>query len=80
MGVIKKGRLVVFVNYGPRSHKNVKKLSLMMEKLRECFEISLVHVPDDAVDDLPYIRVEPLDSSEISFKDVNLMQEFESKV
>ncbi|MEM0284276.1 MAG: hypothetical protein QXY48_00315 [Sulfolobales archaeon] len=78
--VIKKGRLVVFVSYGPRSQQNIRKLSLIVEKLKECFEISLVHVPDDAADDLPYIRIEPLDGTEILFKEVNSIQEFESKV
>jgi len=52
----------------------------MMEKLKEYFEISLIHVPDDVADDLPYIRIEPLDGAEIPLREVDLMRELESKV
>ncbi|MEM2006418.1 MAG: hypothetical protein QXG17_02430 [Sulfolobales archaeon] len=68
------------MSYGPRSQQNIRKLSLMMEKLKEYFEISLIHVPDDVADDLPYIRIEPLDGAEIPLREVDLMRELESKV
>ncbi|MCS7099884.1 MAG: hypothetical protein NZ925_06055, partial [Sulfolobales archaeon] len=59
---IRRGRLVVFVGYGPRSQRLARRISLMVEKLRCCYEVSLVHVPDDALDELPYVRIEPLSS------------------
>lgn len=52
----------------------------MIEKLKEYFEVSLVHVPDDAVDDLPYIRIEPFNHTETPPMEIDLLCEFESKI
>jgi hypothetical protein len=54
-----KDRLVVFIGFNPKSQQNLKKLSLLIEKMRKYYEVSLVYVPDDISDELPYIRVEP---------------------
>lgn len=80
MKSIKRGRLVVFIGYGPRSQRSIRRLSLMIEKLKEYFEVSLVHVPDDAVDDLPYIRIEPFNHTETPPMEIDLLCEFESKI
>ncbi len=55
---------MVFLGYGPRSQRNARKLNLVIERLKRYYEVSLIHVPDDVSNDLPYIRVEPLDGSE----------------
>lgn len=70
----------MFIGYGPRSQQSIRRLSLMIEKLKEYFEVSLVHVPDDAADDLPYIRIEPLDHTGTPPIEVGLLREFESKI
>ena len=55
---------MIFLGYGPRSQRSIRRLNLVMERLKRHYEVSLVHVPDDASDELPYVRVEPLDSSD----------------
>lgn len=32
---------------------------MMIEKLKNYYEVSLIHVPDDTLDELPYVRIEP---------------------
>lgn len=71
---------MVFVSYGPKSQQNLRKLSLMIERLREYYEISLVHVPDDVIDGLPYVRIEPFDASGAPPKELSLVCDLESKI
>lgn len=54
------GRLVVFIGFDPESQKNIKKLDLLIERLKAFYEISLIHVPDDTLSELPHVRIEPL--------------------
>lgn len=63
---------MVFLGYGPRSQRSLRRLSLMIERLKRYYEVSLIHVPDDTSNDLPYIRLEPLEGSEGSLKPVEM--------
>lgn len=60
---MKRGRLVVFVGFDPRSQRSLRRLGLLIERLKDFYEVSLVHVPDDLLGELPYVRVEPLGDS-----------------
>lgn len=80
MGGIRRGRLVVFVGFGPRSQQNIRRLSLMIEKLKGHYEVSIIHVPDDVTEELPYVRIEPLDPSAAPPREADLVCDMESKV
>lgn len=72
--VMGKDRLVVFIGFNPRSYQNRSKLSLLIEKMRKYYEISLVYVPDDVSDELPYIKIEPAEAEvgKSSIKEIDL--------
>jgi len=55
-------RIVVFIGFGPRSQSSLRKLNLMIDRLRSYYDVTIVHVPDDSLSDLPYVRVEPSSS------------------
>ncbi len=57
-------RIVVFIGFGVRSQSNLRRIILMLDKLRGYYDITVVHVPDDSLYELPYIRVEPAANSE----------------
>ncbi len=69
-----KDRLVVFIGFNPRSYQNLGRLSLLIEKMKKYYEISLVYVPDDVSDELPYIKVEPAraEAGRDSVKEIDL--------
>jgi len=60
-------RVVVFIGFGPRSQSNLRRLNLMLDRLRGYYDVTVVHVPDDSLSELPYVRVEPGISSEGGF-------------
>lgn len=57
-------RIVVFIGFGARSQSSLRRIILMLDKLRGYYDITVVHVPDDSLNGLPYIRIEPTANSE----------------
>jgi hypothetical protein len=56
---LKRDRVVVFISFGPKSQSNLKRLNLMLDMLRSYYDVTVIHVPDDSLSELPYIRIEP---------------------
>jgi hypothetical protein len=56
---LRRDRIVVFIGFGPKSQGGLKRLNLMLDMLRNYYDVTIVHVPDDSISELPYIRIEP---------------------